>query len=209
MNNWDILSLRATPDWKLILEISLPILAIAVIFLGLLIWRRSGPRPFAHWETIELEIPFAGVGKIKIKPNHEVVRIAHKAWVELATRKAGLIFDRDHDLISEVYNSWYQLFGEMRQLAKQVPAERIRADENTRTAVGLIIDALNDGLRPHLTRWQARFRAWYEREKSNYSDKDPQEIQRLYPHYDELVADLERINTQIMQYMNELKKLVA
>src|SRR5205823_5879710 len=108
-------------------------------------------------EQVELNIELGGIGKVKIKPNHETVQIAHRAWVELATRKAGLPFEPEDDVIVEIYNSWYQLFGEMRSLAKQVPAYKIRSDESTREAINLIVSALNRGLRPHLTRWQARF----------------------------------------------------
>ena len=43
-----------------------------------------------------------------LMPDDEVARIAHQAWAELVTRKAGIQVD-DDDVIVEVYDSWYRL----------------------------------------------------------------------------------------------------
>jgi hypothetical protein len=71
-------------------------------------YRRLTSKPH-KWTVVEAEISLGNIGKIKIRPNHEVIQIAHKAWTELVTRKAALPFDQEHDLIIEVYNSWYTL----------------------------------------------------------------------------------------------------
>ncbi len=83
-------------------------------------------------------------------------------------------------------------------------------NKNTKILVNLLVDALNKGLRPHLTKWQGRFRRWYENEltKEINKNKTPQEIQKAYPHYDELITDLMVINQQMIVYTNELKKLI-
>jgi len=146
-----------------------------------------------------------------IKPSYDEMRIAHKAWVELSTRKAGLLFDEEDDVIVEVYDSWYQLFREMRVLVKEIPIERIRTQKSTGQLVKVLIGALNKGLRPHLTRWQAKFRRWYEwrieQENKNDGMLTPQELQREYPHYEQLKEELKIINVELIQYVNELEKL--
>jgi hypothetical protein len=207
MSLYDILIIRVT-NWQLSINIGLIPLGLGIIIAVILIIRQRRADWFRRWEPVEVEVPFPGGTKMKIKPNHDVMQIAHGAWVQLATRKAGIPFDRNHDVIVEVYNSWYQLFGEMRQLLKQVPAHRIREDGDTQKTVQLIIDALNLGLRPHLTKWQARFRLWYDEELKKHPGRSPQEVQTHYPEYQALVEDLEAVNRQMMLYMHDLQKLV-
>lgn len=184
------------------------ILLLALLGAILLIAGKSRDQGLIVGE-IELDVQLGGVGKVSIKPNHEVAQIAHHAWTELITRKAGLLFDPKHDLIVEIYDSWYQLFGEIRSLIKQVPAKHLKR-ANTQKLVGLLVDSLNMGLRPHLTEWQSKFRRWYcaELEKASNAKKTPQGIQRKYPHYNELEADLLRINQGLVAYTSEIKKLI-
>ena len=66
-----------------------------------------------------------------------------------------------------------------------------------------------------MTRWQARFRRWYERELRRYdaaadekSVLDPQQIQSQFPQYDELKADMQRVNTALMRYRAKMRELV-
>lgn len=158
---------------------------------------------------VELEVKLGGIGKVKIKPNHEVKQIAHKAWVELKTRKAGLPIDKDNDVISDIYKSWYLLFSEIRTLARDVPAAKLN-DPDTKKLVELLIDTLNDGLRPHLTMWRAKYEWWYDKavSKADHDTLTPQDIQSKYPQYQELVDDMIKINKQLVQYTGEIKKLV-
>ena len=85
---------------------------------------------------------------------------------------------------------------------------------STRAIVNLSIDVLNDGLRPHLTKWQARFRRWYDRELKKYDEDlsssvlDLQEIQKSFPAYSELKTDMERVNKSLMNYRKKMQQLV-
>ncbi len=72
----------------------------------------------------------------------------------------GLKIDPDDDVTNEIYNSWYEFFVVTRKLVKDDPAVKVRQD-STRKIIQLSIKVLNIGLRPHLTKWQARFRRWY------------------------------------------------
>ncbi len=183
-------------------------LLIVVLFLPLMIYF-ARLLPGIRKGDVELEIKLGKIGSVKIKPNHEVKQIAHKAWVELKTRKAGLPIDKDNDVISDIYKSWYQLFQEIRELARDVPASKLK-DEDTRKLINLLIDSLNKGLRPHLTIWQARYSWWYEKavNDSELNKLTPQDIQSSYPQYQDLVDDMLAINKQLVQYTDQLKKLV-
>jgi len=177
-------------------------------FAVALCWRR-----WSHhrtWEVVKAELNFANMGKIEIRPNYDDIQIAHRAWVELATRKAGVPFDAKYDVIVELYDSWYDLFGRLRELAKDCPASKIRANEGTRELVDTLTSVLNFGVRPHLTRWQARFRRWYvDALESAPAARSPQEVQRDYLEYGELVADLEAVQLGLQAYMALLKKIAT
>jgi DNA-directed RNA polymerase specialized sigma54-like protein len=158
---------------------------------------------------VSFDLGFGGVGKVTIRPNNDVVQIAHQVWTELVTRKAGLEFDAEHDLIVEVYDSWYQLFGRIRESLRIVPAHRLRSDEHTRVLIDVLIKALNNGLRPHLTRWQARFRAWYglQLKEEKNRDRAPQEIQQEFKDYKALIEDLRQANRELVQLAKALQKI--
>ena len=140
--------------------------------------------------------------------NKEVSKIALKTWVEIMTRKVGLTFEEDKDVIVEVYNSWYKLFEIIRELLKNV--EPNKKDKNVEKLEDILIKTLNEGLRPHLTKWQAKFRRWYDIElkKEENNKVPPQEIQKRYEEYDNLVKDLKNTNEKMVQFAQELKKLI-
>lgn len=165
-------------------------------------WRWfSGGSSWKNFEIDQAEIG-TGTGKIRLKPNMTDRQVAYAIWVELSTRKIGLPIDFDHDVIAEVYDSWYAFFAITRDLVKSIPVNKVRHD-STQKIIKLSIEVLNEGLRPHLTMWQARFRRWYENELSKTSGDlviDPQEIQRKFPSYDKLKVDMEKVNQRLITY---------
>lgn len=151
-----------------------------------------------------------GQQKIKLKANDDDRQIAYKIWVELSTRKIGLKIDLEQDVISEVYDSWHTYFSVTRELIKDVPVRKYRRDATSKI-VQLSIEVLNEGLRPHLTRWQARFRRWYERAAlhADFESRSPQEIQRAFPAFDELSADLMLVNGRLIAYRSKMHELIS
>ena len=184
------------------------LLALAVLLILLLIRWRLSPR----MRRFEIDQAEFGLGdqKITIKPNTTDLQIAYKIWVELSTRKIGLPIDLEHDVLTEVYDSWFAFFGVTREHIKDVPATRFRR-KDTEQIIRLSIDVLNCGVRPHLTRWQARFRRWYDREllKEANNDKSPQEIQSEFPFYEDLVADLKKVNGRLIRYRQRMYEIVS
>src|SRR5437773_1730066 len=57
-------------------------------------------RKLPSWSVVGAEVALGGIGTVKIRPSYEDIQVAHKAWVELVTRKAALPFQEDHDVIS-------------------------------------------------------------------------------------------------------------
>lgn len=150
---------------------------------------------------IELGI---GSSNIKFSYDKKDQEIAYKLWIELSTRKIGIPFDNENDVIKEVYDSWYEFFKTARELLKELPVNKISCSSDL---IELTEKVLNVGLRPHLTKWQAKFKRWYEKEMSKESGKTPQEIQREYPEYSSLINDLISTNEKMIEYKELMKKI--
>ena len=139
---------------------------------------------------------------VTIKVDRREQELAYALWVELGTRKAALPFDDEYDVIVEVYDSWYAFFSIARKLMREIPPDRLKGDDSLSVVTERI---LNKGL----TRWQAEFRRWYKRaldEPAN-AEKSPQEIQRGFPGYEDLVADLKKTNDVLMRYRETLREI--
>lgn len=160
----------------------------------------------------EIEEAEFGLGdqKITLRANDLDRTVAYRVWVELSTRKIGLQIDPDDDVIDEIYDSWYEFFAVTRELVKDVPVVKVRQD-STRKIIQLSIEVLNTGLRPHLTKWQARFRRWYANQLVKDGDalEHPQDIQKRFPDYDQLVAEMLEVNKRLMAYRQKMYALVT
>lgn len=205
------LSLLDWSGWGVEIRIGVLWLAVALL-LGVAIWwflpwmRRKWLKGY---RTKSVKLTFKGV-EWDICPDTETRRVAHQAWVEIKSRKVGQPFEEGQDVIVEVYRSWYQLFSVLRELAKSIPADRLQDCDETRNLVELLMRALNEGLRPHLTMWNAKFRRWYEAALSDEANKGkaPQEVQKEFPEYEELVTDLRRVSDEFVAFADSLEEIV-
>lgn len=197
-DNWYTLNLQF--NWILVVG------AIIIGFVVSWLWKRF--INFSINKSVVVDGVTLGIGNssMTLKYNRKDQEIAYKLWVELSTRKIGLEFDPEYDVISEVYDSWYAFFGIARDLMKDIPCEKL---DSSSDLIELTGNVLNVGLRPHLTKWQAKFRKWYEVNKDHeeYKDKTPQEIQTLYPLYSELEENLIQTNNHMIEYKNLMQKI--
>src|SRR6266481_81501 len=193
----------------LVVEISVWLILFIVLLLAAFgVWKWKGFWPFRRYELVRVNVELGGVGTVELRPNNEDIQIAHRIWTELVTRKAALPIDPEHDVIVEIYDSWYAMFGRVRQLISDIPGQLVRKEESTQKLVSIATQTLNDGLRPHLTRWQARFRNWYSQHADDLKTKAPQEVQRAFPEYAALLDDMKKVNSQLIQYAQELEKII-
>ena len=204
LNYLHSISITVTLD-NVIVGIGLIVFAIILVYM---IYKLLKYFFRKRYKIVDMNISIANIGNISIEKNKDISKIAHKAWVEIMTRKVGLLFEEDKDVIVEVYNSWYSLCGIIRDLLKEI--EPRKKDKDLEKLENILVKTLNYGLRPHLTNWQAKYRRWYnqEIEKDTNNQLSPQEIQKKYKKYDELIADLKETNKQMVQFAEELKKLV-
>ena len=149
--------LNLTVDgWTVVLSASWIVFGVVLMVLFA---RFSGRGP--RWEVQHVSLGFIRGPAVQLVPDNKVAAIAHQAWAELASRKAANRVE-DEDVIVEVYDSWYSLFGTLRQLAKEVPVSSLHRSSDAGMLLEMLMTAMNEGLRPHLTEHRARFRSWWD-----------------------------------------------
>ena len=195
-------SITIESDWLIILSI-LILLVIAYII------KRNFSKWF-NWYEMEVEISGSPKLKFKVERNHENLFIANRIYIELTTRKAAIPIDENTDVIEEVYNSWYKLFGILREEIKSVPGKYLKDHDPTSALIGLTRKILNDAIRPHLTEHRAKFIKWIETAKEEQMNKilTPQDLQKKYPDFTNLVASMKLVNSTLTDYAKELDKLI-
>ncbi|MFG5384153.1 hypothetical protein [Yoonia sp. R2-816] len=207
--NEPLFSFSISEDFSMSVELGAWVApAVLALAAGGLIWLWFRGR--IGLGSFELDSAGIGIGdtNVSFKPNRTDRQIAYAIWVELSTRKVGLAIDPEHDVISEVYDSWYSFFGVTRDLIKEVPAHKLKS-KGTRAIVRASVQVLNEGLRPHLTQWQARYRRWYEATLKDDDIRDPQSVQQEFPKYDDLVKDLLEINAKLIEYRKAMYQLAT
>lgn len=211
IENRDLLKLVLDADLGVTFEVA-PYVTFAIVALVLVFLIFKFVTRFGSFRSFEIDEAEFGIGnqKVKLKPNITDKQIAYQIWVELSTRKIGIPIDLEDDVVYEIYTSWYNFFSVTRDLIKDVPVSRFQR-KDTEKIIRISIDVLNIGLRPHLTKWQARYRRWYEKqlEKNDNSDLSPQEIQKEYPNLGELEKDLLEVNKRLIGYREKMYQLIS
>jgi hypothetical protein len=141
----------------------------------------------------------------------EAFRVAYQLWIEMTTRKLGLPIDLRHDLVADLYDSWYAFFKLARELIKTIPLHRNPASQEMRRLVELSRAVLNEGMRPHLEQWQARFRVWLAAggNRALAPGLAPQEMQSQFPEWTALSRDLQAANQRLGGYLTSLEAMIA
>lgn len=200
----NIIDLKFDNFYTLTLSLNVFALITAVILYMVGVWivRQIGGN--LNNKSVVIDEVKLGIGNSEVRMHYDQRdrEIAYKIWIELTTRKLGMMFDEENDVIYEVYNSWYESFKSIRELLKEIPAEHLT---NSSSLIKVTSSVLNSGLRPHLTKWQAKYRDWYE--NNSDKNKDPQLRQKDYPEYDILVKELKESNEKIMAYAESMKEI--
>ena len=185
-------------NWIALIAICLLIIAIGHLF--------KLTMKHLNKKSVIIDEVSLGIGNntVTLKYDNKDKEIVYKLWVELSTRKIAIPFDTESDVIDEVYDSWYNFFGIARELLKEIPCNHIN---NSTQLISLTERVLNHGLRPHLTTWQAKYRKWYKQKSTEVTNLSPQEIQKTYEKYDELVVDILKTNEKMIFYKNLMYKI--
>lgn len=208
----DIVTLNLNyADLTLKINIILFLIILALIFFNSKIKEYLNKFDFFNSsQDMEISEESLGIGSntITFKPNNKDKEIAYKLWVELSTRKLGIPLNEENDLISDIYDSWYEFFKITRFTLKEFPVSKLQNNKSNEI-IDITIRLLNGGLRKHLTKWQAKYRHWYKHELKNCDSKlSPQEIQRNFPEYNELIKDMKIVNEELIYYVSKLQEIV-
>lgn len=204
----DLIDIKIESFSKIVFEINWLVLISLFIFLVIICKAIKHIINYSRKQSIDIDEIELGIGNshLTLKYDAKDKEIAYKLWIELNTRKIGLQYDEENDVLVEMYDSWYKFFDIARELLKEIPQSKFASNPQL---IELSLKILNIGLRPHLTRWQAKYRKWYaiEIEKQENENKTPQEIQKRYLHYVELVDDLKITNQRMMEYKELLYEI--
>ncbi|WP_353078245.1 hypothetical protein [Flavobacterium sp.] len=208
--NTEIIRIYYTNKPSLTIESDWLIISICLLFLIVAFLINNYIPKWFNWHEMEVEISGSPKLKYKVKRNSDNLYIANRIHIELTTRKAAIPIDEKNDFIIEIYDSWYKLFNNIRDEIKTVPGNYLKDHDPTTALIGLTKKILNNALRPHLTEYQVKFRKWYDKAEKLEENKDltPQEIQAKYADFDNLVESMKDVNKTLMDYANELDKLV-
>ena len=160
-------------------------------------------------QLVKLKYKIGGAEvEYEIVRNYQNIEIAHKIYIELITRKAAIEIEEDKDVVVEVYNSWYSLFQITRNELKTISGKLLKDNNTSKELIRLLTDILNQGLRPHLTEFQAKFRKWYSEQLVNTDNLSPQEIQAKYDDIEGLWKSMKVVNKTLIEYSEQLKKII-
>lgn len=210
--SYDISSHKVSVELDLLALLILFTVCIAIYLIIRTIRKKARNKTITE-EIVPVEMSFKVGGassKYKIIRNYQNIEIAHKLYIELVTRKAAIEIDEEYDVISEVYNSWYSLFQITRSELKNFTGDLLNSNSKSKELIRLATDILNEGLRPHLTEFQAEFRKWYnerleeEKDKEVFERKSPQKIQKEYSDYANLISSMKDVNRILIDYANKL-----
>lgn len=160
-------------------------------------------------QPVKLKYKIGGIEmEYDIIRNYQNIEIAHKIYIELITRKAAIEIEEGKDVIVEVYDSWYTLFQITRNELKAISGKLIKDNNTSQELVRLLTDILNNGLRPHLTEYQAKFRKWYSEQLEKNKSESPQKIQAKYEDIEKLMESMKDVNKTLINYSIQLKKMI-
>jgi hypothetical protein len=186
------------------------IIGVAVVCFGVLYLLIKKHKK--NFELVQLEFDSKGPRlTYNIERNYENLEIAHRIYTELITRKAAIPIDYENDVITEIYDSWYILFKVTRDEIKTLSGKSLQDKKKSDELIKMATDILNKGLRPHLTLYQAKFRKWYGEElaEKDNKGKSPQEIQKQFPEYNELITSMENVNHILIEYSEQLHNFIT
>ena len=200
-----LFSLEISNDLGFSFTLSLWIALLIAVAIGLF-WLVRYVWHLRHAAWGEIEFSACGV-KSKFYPDYTEKQIAYEIWVELSTRKIGLPIDLEDDVIIEVYDSWYRFFSISRELIRKIPAQKLNS-KGTKFIVDVSLKILNQQLRMHLTKWQARYRKWHETQDLT-NPRDPQDVQKDFPQYEHLTANMLMVNKSLIECRKEMYRLAT
>ncbi len=153
-------------------------------------------------KQVTVSLPF-GIGSASWESDPTERRAAWELYIELVTRVAVQSLTSDAGTLREAMNSLYSLFGSTRDILRHAGPD-VGASHDS--VGGIAIAALNNGLRPFLSKWHPQLQAW---EARKLSDISPQTHEKAWDQEPILRRDLEALRQDLEQYANALAEIAG
>ncbi|MDG4810372.1 hypothetical protein O7634_26765 [Micromonospora sp. WMMD1120] len=149
------------------------------------------------FQLAEVTVAVPQFSELRFVVTRDNKQTAWRLFVEAVTRVSGQPLGTGTGLVREALTSLYQLFGITREVLSQA-APTIRTTGRP-TVEHLGIAMLNNELRPFLSRWHPRLRAWEQ--------AHPDEPESSWPDDAQCRAELEAMQLRLLRYVEGLGEL--
>lgn len=159
-------------------------------------FRRARPR------SVSLSLPF-GVGGATWEVDDIQRRAAWELYVELVTRVSVEPLQDDRGILREALTSLHALFGVTREILRRAGPD---AGATRESVGGVAMIALNRGLRPFLSHWHPRLRAW---ESTRTEGECPIAHELRWGHVTALREELRVLRQELGKYADALAAIAG
>ena len=153
---------------------------------------------------IKLKLPWLMEAEFEINVTKREQKIAWQLYCELGTRVGVVEFVETEDLIIECLNSWYEFFQFAREKLKSLEPKKKKFAKNL---ISIVLNLLNDQMRPFLRKWHGQFRHFWEQEAD--SKVNPIERQQTFPQYPDLLKEMKETQEKLKQTASALFKIAT
>ncbi|MCX4905723.1 hypothetical protein [Streptomyces sp. NBC_00878] len=167
-------------------------LAGALVAVGLDVYRRA-----ARLTEVRVSVP--QLSELTFVVNNEARQVAWQLFIESVTRVSVQRLQDDEGLLRETMSSLYGLFATTRETLKvSRPSTHVSAGL---TVEALAVNFLNTELRPFLSKWHPRLRA--------FEDAHPGRSESEWPQASECRADLREVQEHALEYVLAFARLAG
>jgi hypothetical protein len=167
-------------------------LAGALVAVGLDVYRRTA-------RLTEVRVTVPQLSELTFVVNNDARQVAWQLFIESVTRVSVQRLQDDDGLLREAMTSLYGLFATTRETLKvSRPSTHVRAGL---TVEALAVNFLNAELRPFLSKWHPRLRA--------FEDAHPGRSESEWSEASECRADLREVQDHSRQYVLAFARLAG
>lgn len=114
----NIIDIAVDEGSTLVFQINCLAVGIVLILIMVLLFLVKQCSKYLNKKSVMINEFNLGIGNssVKLSYNKKDQEIAYKIWVELSTRKIGLRFDEENDVIKEVYQLMKQYSNSLKQI---------------------------------------------------------------------------------------------
>lgn len=156
----------------------------------------------------KIKFPLLFEAEYNLEVDKNDIKVAWNVFCEMQTRVGIVSFKEEEDIIHICFESWYNLFKVVRNNLKDlnIPLKKGKTNETTKNLDEILFKLLNDHIRPFLRKWHYEYHSYWE---TNYTtDKNPIEVQKKYPNYQELIKDIKLLEKKLKEILDALEIIV-